>query len=1693
MRSTISTVLDFMIDTFCDSPSKLSVPLPSEHSAFISADPPEVRELETPIGSGSARYYHSLVLWNDETHSFNEVIDQVKEAMDISVDEAKAVAETVDFHGRQVLRVSVEPEELFRISRIISSIGLTVSIRSARETFREEIAGVLIDWLKDVSKQVNVSRSHGDSSYQAIASVIQRSICEELFAPRREFKRILVQKLAEIAENGDVNAAGVSIGRDDLAFTPDVDLTSTEMKLRIDHLILSDIKMWKRARNSSRELYIGTMIVSGDDFKKLMGVRFAYSYLPLITNYLLHDREPDLSIINFSVQLFTAFYLSEVLPERFPLKNFHLAAKNAREWTCTRYPKLGCDSQAARSRRDWHLFQDSRYILSAQRLVKGEQKGLGSDSEILDIFLDLLRVWQAMHPQTRYTRQHIEYEQEQWIQAFNLSLQLGRMVHMVAECLMWKEDHTHLCNAAVKTIEILDAWCKAEEQEEVEKVLGQKGHAAGLGVNMNHRVPDSDGCHTVEFISGKPIRSPFFNVASQAVSFHHPLHWFLAYLIGDMMQARWEHPNGLTILEHIFRGSSSMPVSDLRRVSRIMEAPLQTTVLLSQIRAGVWVRNGLTLRAQATHYRSSTLREHYDQDLFLLQTYLVLAGPDMFLTAMLDRYDLAIWFKGNPRGCAGVTGLEDEQIGLLAEDFLEVLITLFSERSRIISLPPSLELKREIIHHLAVSGTHGIAYSDLSGRILDRLVSSVEDFDDVLQTVADFKFPEGTTDSGVYVLKDQNWGDVDPWFWHYTKNQREEVEAHLKTRHKNSSGDWWVPRLETIADTAMGFAKLNRMMQSEVFIHIVFFAIWNVFFGVVRSVTVVNEAVQILALALVAERTTDSGVGNEFSKLVATTEVAILDNVDRLTLLELLIRVLNRENDDDDLKDAIRKIEWITERVGGRGGELAQSLTQAWRATRGGEKQKNIEKAEVNEKKKIDAKAAAMARKAAIMAQFAAAQKKFSEENPVDDSDEDEATDASATKCMDEDAASHEGWDIDDTSMDLDSEPEEQTRLWEYPSGTCIFCQEETAGGSETYGILGLVQPSTVLRCAEVGYDLVPSDIRLDEEIGLYISTCGHLMHLTCFHSYYASIRSRHEAQSNRNHPEDIERNEFLCPLCKTLGNCFVPVLWAAKEEKIVRIKEEVTVDQWWERGLGDFANGLIRGEVGDTEGEILHQFMSAVTPHRGGRETTQSDPTYLYRRLTRTLLAALGSEPHEVRMEGMIEMWDAIAYTVRCLEVTARSKGENLSITEQVPSHALTLLRVLCEGLLTCSAAELRNRGSESRMEERGQELIWSIFSGVMDGEIETVPLTPFLMMDGMDALGEVMFGVGVMKGGDDTFWEWVSVFYVREIVATLISVVEAVGFRGLEVDPGEREEDEEWSAFFKGLTALLKIREDLADKVLDRVGVGHLKRLVSTCILGFSRECVLFGWARCGIVFDTSNIQDEPDEIERLRRCLRLPKINAIVKKHTLETGFNYHLIEGWCQQLHDIDPPYFSSPGHPSLSGPPGAITIRYVRPTTPLYVATCTVRIPALIPLPHRLDTLFEESIRRICKRCKQVPTDPALCLLCGTFVCSQSYCCQEEDKGECHIHSRGCGGDVGIYFIIKKCVIYLMHNDNGCFIHPPYLDSHGEVDVGLRRGRPQYLNQKRYDELSKLWLTHGIPSFVARKIESTFDVGGWITL
>ena len=115
---------------------------------------------------------------------------------------------------------------------------------------------------------------------------------------------------------------------------------------------------------------------------------------------------------------------------------------------------------------------------------------------------------------------------------------------------------------------------------------------------------------------------------------------------------------------------------------------------------------------------------------------------------------------------------------------------------------------------------------------------------------------------------------------------------------------------------------------------------------------------------------------------------------------------------------------------------------------------------------------------------------------------------------------------------------------------------------------------------------------------------------------------------------------------------------------------------------------------------------------------------------------------------------------------------------------------------------------------------------------------------------------------------------------------------------------------------------------------------------------------------------------------------------------------------------------------------------------------------------------------------------AICLLTGTVMRSGSSGrpnSREKGRtpGACTLHARKTASGVGIFFLIQKCTVLLMHNSKSAYSPSLYVDEHGEEDISLRRGRPLYLNEARYRLLELLWRNQGIPREVAQ-IRSTSD-------
>lgn len=85
IRKTIATVLEMIICTFDNTPSDLSIPTDLESLR---------KDSKFDKDQGSARQY-SVILWNDESHSFAEVIEQLMESIGCTVLQGKEFADLV--------------------------------------------------------------------------------------------------------------------------------------------------------------------------------------------------------------------------------------------------------------------------------------------------------------------------------------------------------------------------------------------------------------------------------------------------------------------------------------------------------------------------------------------------------------------------------------------------------------------------------------------------------------------------------------------------------------------------------------------------------------------------------------------------------------------------------------------------------------------------------------------------------------------------------------------------------------------------------------------------------------------------------------------------------------------------------------------------------------------------------------------------------------------------------------------------------------------------------------------------------------------------------------------------------------------------------------------------------------------------------------------------------------------------------------------------------------------------------------------------------------------------------------------------------------------------------------------------------------------------------------------------------------
>ena len=1372
IRMTIGRAIDYMCDVISCSPEQLRLHKTEES---IRADEKASRL--------SSKWYESkeeleqrpefaLVLWNDEKHTIPEVEEQVARACKAPKSFGLKKANETNDIGRSVVTHSRNLKDLLRIAIIIEHIKVTVTIRSSRDTFREQMCGTMIQWLVDISG-CSVGSNHDilkqtickemlklwrTGSEASNASIGKRGIddneineSEELFrgytitglprGPEIVTPGVVIDDnddednesedndndgdvgdgddepesqrsdhdgedmmeldidLANPDPDGDLEMRTTADPEDNLEVSeatyagyppppPPPPITQTaetyhrrtpsdsdsgdtlmstrtvtkanievpktpsihtrksrvrppwywmeqqpnqsdlgaiplsedlHQRVRLDWMILFDLRLWKQARIDLRDLYIST-VVTVPEFKRVLGLRFAGLYTVLAQLYLIADREPDHSIINLSLQMLTTPSITQEIVERGNfltnliaiLYTFLTTRQVGHAWDVSTSATLAFDAGSVNNRRMYHFFMDLKYLFGSEYV----QSKLRSDERYVLQFLDLIRLPQGICPNLRAVGDHVEYETDAWISASLLTREINRLCRQFAESFRWRrnEDPSTI-SAVMRTI------AKATI---VNSIGAERTRFDQAEIKDETRFKQISGFVLDKNASGltAAYKVVDFVVEKEPISFHHALHYTLSWLIdGAKSMSRDQLRSLLSFRAKDLKESISykMVVPDHEPETYLValfDYPLRVCAWLAQMKAGMWVRNGLSLRHQMSTYRGVSQRDlAHHRDIFLLQTAVVICDPSRILASIIDRFGMEDWMKGK---YVVRLGYEDTQMLDVAEDFIHLMIVILSDRTSLHPLdeepnPQALAIRRDIAHILCFKP---LSFSDLCSRLADKF-QDLEEFQDILEEMTNFRAPEGLSDTGTFELKQEYLAEIDPYIAHYTKNQRDEAETAYRTWIAKKSGK---PLSEVVFEPKFRainsgiFEGLGAFTRTALFAQIVYFSLHYTLYAKDLTQNIQHTRVEaflqvllhLILSAVIEDRSDENDIAHESCPSFVACALQTDAQANTRSNLTSIFMILQELTNLEDFEACHAKIRIIQLRMQQRRPRLYASITAALgiNADRlGTDSPASLEDLEAKKKH-------AKERQAKVMAQFHQQQQTFlSNQGSIDWGDVDNE---------------------DDESIKFGPNGEHR-KTWKYPTGNCILCQEET-NDSRLFGTFSMMMDSNVIRQTDLqDPDLIgeviatPSSLDrsadslrpfgiagqnrgqivklasdgrevMTERQGLGkgfppsycvrgpVSTgCGHIMHYACFELYHAATQRRQNHQIARNHPERIQNQEFVCPLCKALGNTFLPIVWRGKEEVYPGVLDvELPFEEWINSNIGVTVSRLHKHAVAE-------------------------------------------------------------------------------------------------------------------------------------------------------------------------------------------------------------------------------------------------------------------------------------------------------------------------------------------------------------------------------------------------------------------------------------------------------------------------------------------------------------------------------
>ena len=847
----------------------------------------------------------------------------------------------------------------------------------------------------------------------------------------------------------------------------------------LEGLLRCDSELWKAAKLNIHNLFITGMLRESASRKKF-AVIFTEMYEEIVSNYNFGEEKYNNTVAGLSIHLFTvptlahylvanqdllAVILGTLLPECERKRNSKdkFGIEKNLEWTF--------------KRRANYVLVDLKYLLSVPPTEFDDKTRRGFLNGF-SMMLDILSWMQGIDFHTRQVNQHIEFEAD-WENDFNLQIKLAPVIALLLN------------------------WCYSD------KVTFLTAYRMLLKKLSEETKSDNFKTQKLE-LEGKFADCVVFNVATSPVSLRLPLCRLFAGMSLHLDKF------GLKYAGDDFK----LMEEEMPSLNLVLEMPLRTSVMVSQVHAGMWRRNGNSLQHQIFFYHNARCRaEMYDRDIQAMQFCAANMNHNSFLLQVLDKFGLLHWADTDFR----VAEDEEESIRHLTsmvEEFFGFLVTVIGERFTpgVGDITKEDMVRKEIIQLLCVEP---MSHSALR-KALPEDVNHEIGLEKIIDQVATFKKPVGPSSKGVYELKEEFYKDYDVYFYHFSREDQIKSEEAQRARLKAANKPQICPP-PSLPSLSKNFYGLTFLLQSDHMLFLMKLVLQRADDLKSRcfSESQVQKVLYLIGMALMEEERLIKG---DTSTSFIFTNRAL--KVNMLETMEVLSGSHRIESHRDLLAWTIKKFRTVS------GVEEKREVIE------------DTEEEDDEAKKQRDK--AALERRKRIMAQMASQQKNFMTENSQLFKDTPSGLrERHATTCDWEDESSN------DSSFPVCLGPHRSMPNLLETIFTCILCQEEelTADNS-TLVMASYCQKSTVLSRNRAStpplsypttFPFLPSSL----SSAPHTTSCGHVMHATCWQKYFDNVSESERSRYRTRHPAsfDIEKSEFLCPLCRSLSNSVIPLI----------------------------------------------------------------------------------------------------------------------------------------------------------------------------------------------------------------------------------------------------------------------------------------------------------------------------------------------------------------------------------------------------------------------------------------------------------------------------------------------------------------------------------------------------------------------